>query len=380
MPAGDGWKTDPFKASILDGKIFGRGAIDDKGPVISSLYAMKAIKDNCKVNSRIRLILGINEENDWKCISHYKKTEEIPTVGFSPDADFPCIYAEKGIATIYLEESYSKYGNEAITITEIDCYENAINVVPKFCKVTLKVDTQKLSIENITNFLDIELRSFENNITYQLDGDTLEIISTGIQAHAAHPDLGKNAISQLIVLLNRTFLNFNININLLSFFEKYINIEYNGRSLGIACSDESGVLTLNVGRFNLSDNLLQVGLNLRIPVNTKISDIEDLIEKNSSKCNIKSYTTKTQEPLYIPKDNYLVKTLCDIFNRKTGSDFKPIAIGGGTYARAFDNCVSFGANFPGDLDMCHQANEFVSIDKLVLASKIYAEAIYELSL
>ena len=72
VPSSDGWDTDPFNATIKNGKIFGRGAIDDKGPVIASLYAMKTIKDNLKINSRVRLILGINEEKSWKCIKHYK--------------------------------------------------------------------------------------------------------------------------------------------------------------------------------------------------------------------------------------------------------------------------------------------------------------------
>ena len=63
----------------------------------------------------------------------------------------------------------------------------------------------------------------------------------------------------------------------------------------------------------------------------------------------------------------------------TNSNSEPIAIGGGTYARAFENCISFGANFPGVTDMCHQANEFIDIDKLILSCKIYAEAIYELT-
>ena len=111
VPSGDGWDTPPFEANIRDGKIYGRGTIDDKGPVISALYAMKAVKDNLKVNSRVRLILGVNEEKDWKCIKHYKEKEELPSIGFSPDADFPCIYAEKGIATMYIKEDFSKYAD-----------------------------------------------------------------------------------------------------------------------------------------------------------------------------------------------------------------------------------------------------------------------------
>ena len=56
---------------------------------------MKVIKDIGKINKRVRLILGLNEEKSWKCINYYKEHEEIPSLGFSPDADFPCIYAEK---------------------------------------------------------------------------------------------------------------------------------------------------------------------------------------------------------------------------------------------------------------------------------------------
>lgn len=103
------WKYSPFTPTIADGKIYGRGAIDDKGPVISSLYAMKAVMDyakenNITLNKRVRLIVGLNEEKDWKCINYYKEHEEIPTLGFSPDSDFPCIYAEKSVISLTLSE------------------------------------------------------------------------------------------------------------------------------------------------------------------------------------------------------------------------------------------------------------------------------------
>ena len=103
----DGWTTPPFAPCIRDGKLFGRGSIDDKGPVISSLYAMKAIKDSTKVSKRVRLIVGLNEEKSWKCINYYKQHEEWPTIGFSPDADFPAIYAEKGIMSVELKNTFS---------------------------------------------------------------------------------------------------------------------------------------------------------------------------------------------------------------------------------------------------------------------------------
>ena len=166
VPSGDGWETPPFEANIRDKKIFGRGAIDDKGPVISALYAMKAIKDNLKVNSRVRLILGLNEEKDWKCINHYKEKEEFPTIGFSPDAEFPCIYAEKGIATIYIKEDFSKYNYLPIKIKYIDCKNNAVNVVPKFCAVKLNIDSKKIDLEDCLNYLSDIIKELDFDISY----------------------------------------------------------------------------------------------------------------------------------------------------------------------------------------------------------------------
>ncbi len=379
VPSGDGWNTPPFEATIKDNKIYGRGAIDDKGPVVASLYAMKALKDNMNINCRVRLILGINEEKAWKCIKHYKEVEELPTMGFSPDADFPCIYAEKGICTVYIKDDYTKYENLPIKISNIDCNNNAINVVPKKCDVTLDIDTTKINLSNIIDFIDEELKNLKFDITHSINENSIILHSAGIQAHSAHPDLGKNAISPMIILLNRIFNHFEYKIKLFEFFENYINTEFSGKSLDIDFEDESGKLTLNVGNFKFYENYLQLGINLRIPINTSIDTVTNLIDLKCQNCSLDTYIAGKQNPLYVPKDNYLVKTLCDIFNKMTNSNSEPIAIGGGTYARAFENCVSFGANFPGDTDMCHQANEFIDIDKLMLSCKIYAETIYELT-
>ena len=75
VPEGENWTYSPFEAHIENNKIYGRGAIDDKGPVMASLYAMKAVMDYCSennisINKRVRLILGLNEERDWKCRVH----------------------------------------------------------------------------------------------------------------------------------------------------------------------------------------------------------------------------------------------------------------------------------------------------------------------
>ena len=381
VPAGSGWSFPPFSGTVSDGAIFGRGAVDDKGPVIASLVAMKAVMDNCTINKRVRLILGLNEENDWKCIEYYKRHEESPSIGFSPDSDFPCIYAEKSVLKVFLSMDYSHFLNDLIVIENIDCDNNAINVVPKFCTCTIRIDCSKISMNEFLSFLQEKAHSSKYEIDiYKLSSTQVKITCHGISAHAAHPDLGINAICILICFLGDIFSKFDIYIELFDLFKNYIGLDYLGKNLNINCMDDSGHLTLNVGNFSFSNNILKIGMDLRIPINTPVSVIEKkflkLTEYYSSVCC--DFTGK-RDSLYIPKKSYLVSTLCNIFNKHTNLNSSPIAIGGATYARAFKNCVSFGPNFPGQKDMCHQVDEFIDINNLILTSKIYADAIYELS-
>lgn len=357
----DGWTTPPFVPSIRDGKIFGRGSIDDKGPVVASLYAMKAIMDTAKVSKRVRLILGLNEEKSWKCIEHYKLCEEWPTIGFSPDANFPGIYAEKGIMSIELKNDF---GIKDFKILDINCNNNAINVVPKYCSITLQGP-------------DISLESTDN-IKVVYENKTIKIESFGVSAHAAHPELGDNAITNLVKYLLNNF----------EFSSNYLEYLYNNgvfdltspKFLGNEVKDETGILTSNIAVLEYSDGKLILKINLRVPCSYKLDDILNKYKTfNKIYPNFSTLLLNKQEPLYIEKNNYLVKTLVDVFNKKTNQNAEAISIGGGTYARAFKNFISFGAVMPGDKDMCHQVDEFVDIDKLILSSKIYADAIYTLA-
>ncbi len=358
----DGWTSSPFEPEIRDGKIFGRGAIDDKGPVVACLYAMKDIMDNKKVNKRVRLIIGLNEEKNWKCINYYKMNEEHPTIGFSPDADFPCIYAEKGIITIGIENDFNIEGAK---ILSIDCGNNAINVVPKIASITLKFQNPS-DAEKYTNTDDIHIE--------KISSDTIKIVAKGIASHAAHPDLGRNSITKLLLYLGENeyikFLNNEGVFDIKS--PKYLG--------GFSTCDESGDLTSNIGNIKYENGRLKLYINLRVPINTNFDKIKEFLEVLKSKMPGLNYTMENaNSKLYVSKDSYLIKTLTNIFNEETGLKAEPIAIGGGTFARAFKNCVSFGMNMPGDKDMCHQVDEFVDIDKLMLSSRIYAKAIYELA-
>lgn len=377
VPEGDNWTYPPFSGTISDGYIFGRGAIDDKGPVIASLYAMKYVMETVKIKKRVRLILGLNEENNWDCIKYYKEHEEIPSIGFSPDADFPCIYAEKAVLTQEIKSDISQFKNLDIKIININCNNNATNVVPKICSVVLNINTDKIKTENFISNLKniINDSNFEIDI-YKIDAEEIKLTSHGVSAHAAHPDLGINSISRLIVVLDKLYKLYGYTIDLFDFFAKYIGLQFDGKNLGIDFEDESGKLTLNVGYLGIENGFIKIKMNLRVPVHTDITKIgAAFIKATCEYINLDFDTSHYMPALYIDPNSELVQSLCKIYNVETNSNCKPIAIGGATFARAFPNCVSFGANFPGDKDMCHQTDEFISIDKLLLACKIYAKAI-----
>ena len=377
VPGGDGWtKCLPFEPIIENNKIYGRGAIDDKGPVIAALYAMKYVMDTIHINKRVRLILGLNEEASWKCIEYYKKHEELPTIGFSPDADFPVIYAEKGFLNAFVESQIINDSN--IKLKSLIC-DNAINIVPKHAECILElydidIDELKNKLSNIIteNNFHIEIETLDNN--------QLKIISTGVAAHAAHPDLGVNALSRLLILLDKIFTAYNINHPIFNYIDSKINTTLNGKLLNIDCNDESGNLTLNIGNLKYENNILKIGLNIRIPVTIYSSIIKQKIADSILDfTDISVYFADEKPALYVPKNDPLVTTLCDIFNEVTGKNCEPITCSGATYARAFKNVVSFGCNMPGHIDLCHQADEYIDIDTLFKSIEIYIKAIWKLS-
>lgn len=377
VPAGDSWtKCNPFEPIIEENRLYGRGAIDDKGPVIASLYAMKYVMDTMNVHKRVRLILGLNEEVSWKCIEYYKQHEEIPTIGFSPDADFPVIYAEKGFLNCYIRQTYEDLGN--IKIKSLIC-DNAINIVPKYAEATLELLNINID-EFISRFNDLTTNyNFHMTIT-QLSENTVKITADGVSVHSAHLDLGVNALSRLLVVLNDLFTAYNTNVEIINYSAKYLGTTLFGENLGINCDDESGKLTLNVSNIKFENNEIILGLNLRIPVTIYPALIKQKINDSILDYHNLSLEFTDEKPaLYVPKNDPLVTTLCSIFNEVTGQNAEPITCAGATYARAFSNVVSFGCNMPGNVDMCHQADEYINIDDLFTSIEIYIKALRKLT-
>lgn len=374
VPEGDGWIYPPYGAEIHEGKIFARGAMDDKGPIMAALFGLKAIKDlNLPIKRKVRIIFGTNEETGSADIEHYMSKEKPPVAGFTPDAEYPIIYAEKGLTVFKLAKSINPSSGD-LAVEYIKGGQRA-NMVPDYCEAALRtsnLEIIKSKIEKIASKLEFSIKTEEK-------GDLLIIKSIGASAHGSLPELGKNAIMQLIRILNSLEIPGELG-ELIDFLDEYIGLETNGESFGVGLRDEvSGSLSFNLGVINYREDKFVVTLNLRYPVTFDVEDMLKPLNKTIKKIGLNLENFEHQKPLYFPEDHQLIKTLQKVYKEQTGLEPKLLAIGGGTYAKEMPNIVAFGPIFPGKPDLDHQANEYIEVEDLVLNAKIYAEAIYELS-
>lgn len=378
VPEGEEWTYPPYNGEIHDGKIYGRGAIDDKGPTIATLYAIKALKESgMKLNNRVRLIIGTNEETGWGGINYYLEKEKAPDMGFTPDSDFPVIHGEKGIMVLKFKKNFNKQLENQINIKSIKG-GNAANSVPDSCIANFKVDNdmKQSIIEKINKYSDKD-----TSLAYEDKGSELIIKSKGKSAHGSTPEEGKNAISQFMNFLGKLDIDNKELKEFIGIYNQKIGMEYNGESIGCGFEDElSGKLTFNVGTISFDEEILEFLVDIRYPITLESQRIVNSLNNELKNTGITAVQVDHMEPIYKPLDHPLINKLMKVYQEETGDvESKPLVIGGGTYARAMKDIVAFGVLFPGQIDLMHQRDEFIKIEDLMLCTKIFAKAIYELA-
>ncbi|MDR6122033.1 succinyl-diaminopimelate desuccinylase [Bacillus sp. SLBN-46] len=379
VPEGDGWTSDPFGAEIRDGKIFARGALDDKGPTMAAYYAMKIVKElGLPLSKRVRMIIGTDEESNWRCVDHYFKHEEMPTLGFAPDADFPIINAEKGISDFdMVQEQSSVDTNEAMIEVESFVSGKRYNMVPDLAKATILVEENEEEI--VRQFTDF-MTKYELEHSQQLEDGVLHLEVKGISAHGMEPRNGKNAGLFLAEFLSK----LNVDAKALHYFQfvsRYFFEDSRGVNLGVAYSDDiSGELTINPGKLSYSkDTNGRIGMTCRYPVTNNMEETKAKLEALLQTEGFVLDNFSDSKPHHVDEKEFLIQTLKKVYEEQTGEKAELIAIGGGTYARSLKSGVAFGPLFPGRPDIAHQKDEYMYIEDLLKATAIYAQAIYELA-
>lgn len=366
VPAGDGWQQDPFDAQIIDGRMYGRGTSDDKGPVAAALFAMYAVKKaGIPLSREVRLILGCDEESGWGCMRYYAAHCDMPKSGFSPDASFPVINTEKGGMHLGL---HGQYTSEGLRVKEISVGER-YNVIPGMATALVYGDDALCaSAARAAEALQVDVKAES-----QPDG-LVKLISTGIPGHAAMPEGTRNAIGQLLLVLRELGA-----AGALRAVADRVGMESDGRSLGIACQDQvSGPLTCSMGilRYNEQDGLYAT-LDIRYPILC-----DHLALSKSASAALAPDVTVVEEsntaPHHVSPNSPLVTALLKAYTEETGLPGECIAIGGGTYAKILEEGVAFGSSFPGEEELAHQAGEYIVIDSLVKNLYIFVNAIAKL--
>ena len=373
VPAGTGWTDDPFSAELREGKILGRGTMDDKGPLFACLYGLKAlVSAGVPLRRRIRILFGTNEESGSADIPHYTASEELPVLAFSPDGEFPVIFAEKGILNVRFSAPAYSDGAEGLQIEQLHG-GTAPNAVADTCTVRVRgIDAAALRSLSRT----CEALKYRHRIDAG-EENTAEITFFGKSAHGSTPHKGVNAASHAIRVLDTLSLRGAAG-RWIHFLAEKLGEETDGRSLGIQMEDHTGALTVNLGLLRLENGTLSAALNIRYPVTRHKDEVLVPLEKLAMENHLGFQVLSGEAPLYHDPSEPLVAELLKVYHefRPGGS---PIAIGGGTYAKELPNTVAFGPLFPGRLDLNHQANEYITLEELEELTQIYTRAMEALS-
>ena len=364
VPAGDGWPMDPFAAVREGDKIYGRGTSDDKGPSLCALYAMKAIKEaGVPLKKSIRLILGCDEESGWEDMAYYAEHVGLPEVGFSPDASFPLINTEKAMLHMALTAPVSA---EGLQVKQMFTGERT-NVIPGESKALLEGGAELAA--------QVAAYAEKTGLPYtaEVTSDGVWVTAEGIPGHSAYPEGRRNAIGMMLLLLKELGVK-----GPFATLADAVGMESHGESLGCACKDDvSGPLTCNMGILHLENGTIFCTLDMRVPIT---ADLDKL--SANARAALPGFTVADESkkaPHHVPAESELVSNLLAAYAEETGLPAEPQSTGGGTYAKCLKQGVAFGASFPYDEDLAHQAGEYVTLTGMLTATKIYANALVRLA-
>ena len=363
VPAGGDWTHDPFTLTRDGDYVYGRGTTDDKGPVLEALYAMKLLRDSgVKLNKRVRLIMGCNEETGSKCMEHYNEVAEELSCGFTPDAIYPCIHGEKcGVHMM----AYSKN-------TKIISMNGGfvVNAVCDSCNTVIPAEAGlKERLETALS----ETKLQEYKVTEEKG--TLNIYAKGVPAHASTPTLGVNAAGVTFECLEKA----GFEDDFVTFYNTHLGTSCDGAGIGLKFADAYGDLTFCNGIVKTEDGVISCTIDIRVPVTLKEEELRSMCEGKLEDENGRIEIRSVGESLFFPADSPLVKALYKAYVDVTGdTENKPMVIGGGTYAKSLKNIIAFGPEMPGIDYRIHSADEYILVSGMQESVLIYMEAIKNL--
>lgn len=373
VPAGKkDWKSDPFALYISGGKMYGRGVIDNKGPAVAVLYAMRAIKESgLPITQNVRFIVGTDEESGSSDIAYYKNKEAVPPRVFTPDAEYPVINIEKG----RVRGEFATYSGFAVGAKSIlsAIGGTVFNAVPESASATVRGFEISELREAAHAFPTL---SFEFSLTE--DGLT-EIKVTGKSAHASQPERGNNAVTGLCAYLGTLATDDETASSFARVSSAFAYGDTKGASLGVDVSDEeSGALTLVFSILDYHEGVINGKFDCRFPVSQTLDGMREKFCARLAEYGMRATSLEGVEGHIVPEESDFVQTLLRVYGKSVYGTPKPLAIGGGTYVHDIEGGVAFGCEFPGEVNNMHGANECFSTASFRKNTLMFIEALEQL--
>ena len=376
VPAGEGWTvTEAFEPVEKDGRIYGRGTSDDKGPAVAALYAMRCVKDlNIPLSKNVRLILGTDEECGSSDIEHYYDVEKEAPMTFSPDGEFPVVNIEKGRLEGHFDASFE--ASQAMPCLASFISGTKANVVPGKAQALI----QGMEAEDVRKAADLAEK--ETGIGFEISAseEGVLILAEGKGAHASTPQEGKNALTGLLNLIVSLPLAQCPQYEAIkALYSLMPHGDTCGKALGVQMSDDlSGEMTLAFSMLTVADSHLEGVFDSRCPICSNEENTLKVIKNRMAEHGITLHNDSMIPPHHVDGNSQFVQVLNRVYEDYTGLKGGCLAIGGGTYVHGLKNGVAFGACFPGTDPHMHGADEFAVIDELMACAKIFAQVIVEL--
>jgi len=383
------WSHDPWSGDVIDGKIWGRGSVDDKGPIIAIMYGMRALLDSgLPLKKKILLLVGTDEESANEDVTTYLQTHRAPSQTIVVDSNYPVICAEKGWCGLWLHipKGAGTSHGKGLRVTSLESGFSP-SIVPERAVATLVPNTGSAQTAKKGVERKIEMFKKKRNgsrIEVGLSGDTLVLTAYGRSVHGAIPEQGHNALMDLLVFLDTDLHVIPNAYGLMAKFgTQYIGFELDGKSLGIAYSDDfMGEVTVAADMFQKTDTSVMFMFNFRLPRGIDRARIERALDSRFEQFGKEhGFTFSTNRYLsdahYFDPENPLVQKLLTIYNSITKENRGAQSIGGGTYAHRIPNAVVFGPALPDEEYRGHRPDEYLEVGTLVRNIEILTHTMVE---
>ncbi|MDR1822007.1 MAG: Sapep family Mn(2+)-dependent dipeptidase [Oscillospiraceae bacterium] len=382
----DGWLSPPYEMEIRGGNIYGRGATDNKGPAVASIYALACAKDVAKAlgiefKKTARLFLGSAEEIGCLDVRAYAAENPMPKYTFSPDSNYPVVNVEKGRFELdFSAQLPDTAADGAVFLAELSGGKTT-NIVPNFARAVLK-NADASAIDAAIAKFKAAFSDEQGACVFAVSsvGADTELTATGVAAHASNPQLGVNAQTALVWVLARLLGGGTARGRAITALaELFPHGDFTGGTFGIAAADEvSGKLTLSFNCTELSGDTLTANLDSRT---VKLSDDRDLVAAVTEKLNARGFTVTNATRTgchVVDESSPFVQTLLSVYEAYTGHTGYCRALGGTTYVHDLPGGVAFGCEMPGDDHQIHGINEFMPIANLITSAKMFTQVIFEI--